>query len=186
MKMPLIKAIGVTTVMAVMVSGVTYAALQSQQIKFIGNTIQTASANLQLSQDNLSYSNSLSGYVFNNLVPGGASVPTNGYNFYLKNSGGTPLAIKFAVSSAPTNPDNVDLSKVNVILTYNNGPTQTFDLQNLIAASLTGGLTINAPSAINPGSTAPYNIKVSMATDAITGSSASIGNIDFAFTGIAG
>ena len=113
-------------------------------------------------------------------------MPTNGYNFYLKNSGGTPLAIKFAVSSVPTNPDNVDLSKVNVILTYNNGPTQTFELQSLIAASPTGGLTINSPSAINPSSTAPYNIKVSMATDAITGSSASIGNIDFAFTGIAG
>lgn len=186
MRMPVLKAIGVTTLMAVMVSGVTYAALQSQQIKLLGNTIQTASANLQLSQDNLSYSNNLSGYVFNNLVPGGSAVPTNGNNFYLKNSGGTPLAIKFAVSSVPTNPDNVDLSKVSVVLTYNNGPQQTFDLQSLIAANATGGLAINAPSAINPGSTAPYSIKVSMATDAISGSSASIGNIDFAFTGIAG
>src|SRR4051794_22881330 len=93
------RAIGVIAALIVIVSGVTFAALQSQQDTLTGNTIQTATANLQLSTDGTSYNNSHAGFDFTNIVPGGAAMPTAGYGFYLKNGGGTPLTLKLAVTS---------------------------------------------------------------------------------------
>src|SRR5438270_14076832 len=106
------RAVAVVAAVLIVVTGVTFAALQSQQIKLTGNTIQTATANLQVSLDGVNYASSQAGFNFTNLVPGGQPVPQSGYNLFLKNSGGTPLALKFAVSSTPSNPDNVDLGKV--------------------------------------------------------------------------
>jgi hypothetical protein len=176
------RAIGVIAVLIVIVSGVTFAALQSQQDTLTGNTIQTATANLQLSTDGTSYNNSHAGFDFTNIVPGGAAVPTAGYSFYLKNGGGTPLTLKLAITSTPTNPDGVDLSKVSVLLTTvgSGTPIQTFSLQSLLTnggVSLTGSLATSTAQQ--------YKLQVSMTTDAVSGSSASLGNIDFAFSGTA-
>ena len=134
----LLRAIGVVAAVAIIVSGVTFAALQSQQDTLTGNTIETATANLQLSTDGTAYADSYAGFDFNNIVPGGQAVPTTGYPFYLKNSGGTPLSLKMAVSSTPANPNSVDLSKVNVILTpvATGTSAQTFTLQSLITGFL--------------------------------------------------
>ncbi|HXE10222.1 MAG TPA: hypothetical protein VN554_02240, partial [Verrucomicrobiae bacterium] len=97
-----VRAISVIVAVLVMVGGVTFAALQSQQDTLAGNTVETATANLQLSTDGTTYGSSRSGFDFNNLVPGGQAVPAAGYSVYLKNNGGTPLALKMAVSSVPT------------------------------------------------------------------------------------
>ena len=91
------RTVGIAGAALVIVSGVTFAILQSQQIKLTGNTIQTATANLVLSPDGVNYSSSQTGFTFSNLVPGGSAMPTCGYTFYLKNTGGTPLALKFAL-----------------------------------------------------------------------------------------
>lgn len=179
-------AIGVLAAVSIVVTGVTFAALQSQQNLLTGNTIETATANLLLSVDGGNYSSAHAGFDFFNLVPGGQAVPQSGYNLYLKNNGGTPLALKLAVSSALSNPDGVDLSKVNIILTpVSGGSPQTFSLQSLIAANATGGTAITAPSELFVGNTTHFTLQVSMTSDAITGSSASLGNIDFAFSGLA-
>jgi hypothetical protein len=177
------RAIGVIAVLVVIVSGVTFAALQSQQDTLTGNTIQTATANLQLSTDGTSYNNSHAGFDFTNIVPGGAAVPTAGYGFYLKNGGGTPLTLKLAVTSTPTNPDSVDLSKVSVLLTTvgSGTPIQTFSLQSLLT---NGGVSLTGNS-LATGTAQQYKLQVSMTTDAVSGSSASLGNIDFAFSGTA-
>ena len=170
----------------VMASGVTYAALQSQQIKLTGNTIETATANLVVSTDGQFFASSKTGFAFNNLIPGGSPSPWDGYSMWLKNSGGTPLTLKLAVSSVPTNPNNVDLTKVNIILTpigANAGAPQTFNLESLISSNLTGGLALTSPVQLFVGNTQQFTIKASMAIDAITSTSASLGNIDFAFTG---
>lgn len=139
-----------------------------------------------MSTDGINYSNSHIGFDFNNIVPGGSAVPETGNPFYLKNAGGTPLAIKFKVSTTPSNPNNVDLSKVNIILTTVASGTsaQTFNLQSLIASSTTGGVAISGNN-LDIGATQLYKLQVSMAADALTGSSAILGNIDFAFTGYA-
>jgi hypothetical protein len=183
---PLTRAVGIVAAVMIIVGGVTFAALQSQQNVLAGNTIQTATANLQLSTDGTNYSDSHSGFDFNNIVPGGQAVPITGYPFYLKNGGGTPLALKFAVASVPTNPNNVDLSKVSVLLsTIGSGTAaQSFSLQMLMLASSSGGLAINGNNLAS-GAVQQYKLQVSMTSDAVTGSSASLGNIDFAFSGLA-
>lgn len=174
------------TLLVIFGSGVTYAVLQSLQNTLTGNTISTATANLQLSKDGTNFGNSSIGFDFNNIVPGGDPVPITGYPFYLRNAGGTPLALKIAVTSAPSNPDNVDLSKVNVILTTvaSGTPAQSFTLQSLIASANSGGLAILGNN-LGIGINQQYKLQVSMDSNAVTGSSASLSNIDFAFTGIA-
>jgi hypothetical protein len=184
--MALLRAVSVVAAVMVIISGVAFAALQSQQDTLTGNTVETATANLQLSTDGTSYSNSHAGFDFNNIVPGGQPVPTTGYAFYLKNSGGTPLSLKMAVSSTPVNPNSVDLNKVNVVLTpvATGTSAQTFTLQSLIAASSAGGLAVTSGNLAS-GASQQFKLQVSMAADAVSGSAASLGNIDFSFSGTA-
>jgi hypothetical protein len=158
-----------------------YAVLQTQD-SLTGNTISTATANLQISTDGVNYSTTKAGFDFGNIVPGGPAVPVAGYSFYLKNGGGTPVGLKLAVSSVPSNPGNVDLSKVNVILTTVGSGTspQSFPLQSLV-----GGSQAILPTALGAGDNQQYKLQASMAGDAVNGGAASIGNIDFTFTGTA-
>src|SRR5579884_853474 len=176
------RAVMVVGAVVAVVSGVTFAALQSQQNTLTGNTIETATANLQISKNDTNYTNTQSGFDFSGIVPGGSAVPVTGYPFYLKNSGQVKLALKMAVVSTPSNPNNVDLSKVNVVVTTmggNNLPTQTFSLQSLLN---NGGVDIGT---IDNNNSLQYKLQISMASDAVTGNSASLGGIDFAFTGVA-
>jgi hypothetical protein len=168
----LARIISITAALIILLTGVTFAALQSQQNVLVGNTISTATANLQLSTDGTTYGDSKTGFDFNNIIPGGSAVPSAGYSFYLKNAGGTP-----------TNPSSVDLSKVNVILTTvgsGTGP-QSFTLQSLLAP---GGVSV-ASASLASAAAQQYKLQVSMALDAVTSSSASLGNIDFNFSGTA-
>lgn len=182
----LTRVVGVVAAVMVVVSGVTFAALQSQQDMLVGNTIETGTANLQLSTEGINYSDKQAGFDFNNLIPGGPAVPTAGYSVYLKNVGGTPLALKMLVNSVVNNPANVDLSKVNVLLTTVGGGAgaQSFSLASLMAAAANGGLDIGGNN-LGPGTSQQYKLQVSMASDAVSGSSANIGNIDFVFSGLA-
>lgn len=182
----LARAVGVMAAVVIVVSGVTFAVLQSQQVKLAGNTVQTATANLQISADGTNYASSLPGFSFSGIVPGGSAVPQSGYAIFLRNTGNAPLSLKFAVSSTPSNPDGVDLSKVNIILTpTSTGIPQSFTLQSLVTSGSNGGTAITIPSSLFAGNTATFTLKASMDSDALSGSGASLGNIDFAFSGLA-
>jgi hypothetical protein len=180
------RSIITATLLTGLAGGATFAALQSQQDTLTGNIISTANANLGLSIDGTVYTSSSAGFEFDNIVPGGSAQPTTGYPFYLRNNGGTPLDIKFYVSSTPSNPSGVNLAKVNVVLTtVGSGQSpQSFSLQSLMDAKTTGGINVSA-AAINPGFNQQYKLQISMASDAVVQSSATLGNIDFAFTGTA-
>lgn len=175
----------VIIIIATLVSagGISWAALQSAPAKLTGNTIETATAGLQVSIDGANFASSLPGFDFNNLVPGGAAA--GNYTFTLKNTGGVAVNLRFAVSSEPSNPANVDLSKVNVVLTPANGSPQSFALQSLIDSNASGGLAITAPAQLFAGNRQLFTLQVSMASDAFSGGSASLTNIDFTFTGVA-
>lgn len=176
-----VKSVMVVAAVVAIVSGVTFAALQSQQDILTGNTIETATANLVVSKDDIHYANSQAGFDFSGLVPGGAAMPITGNSFYLKNSGQTRLTLKMAVSSVPSNPNNVDLSKVNVLLTtVGSGlPAQNFTLQQLMN---NGGVSF---ASLDNNNSMEYKLQVSMTSDALVGASAALGNIDFAFYGTA-
>lgn len=182
---PIVRTSIVLAMLLVLLTGVTFAALQSQT-KITSSNITTTTANMQISQDGTTYTSSVDGYNFGEIVPGGAYMPATGYPVYLKNAGGSGLSPKLAVSSTPTNPNNVDLTKVNVIMTSaQNGEVQTFSLQSLIDAHATGGLALTSLSVLFPGQSYRFNMQASMTKDAFVGSSASIGAIDFTLTGTA-
>ncbi len=185
----LARALVVVSSVGVLVTGVTFAALQSQQATLTGNSIQTATAGLLIgtaSATSTAYSSSHSGFSFQNVVPGGPAMPTDGNTFYLKNNGTSTLSLKLAVGSTPTNMANVDLAKVSIVLTrVDTGTTQTATLQSLVDGySSGGGFALTDPLA--PATTGTqYKISVSMAADAFTGTNATIGTLDFVFSGTA-
>lgn len=184
--LPFIRAGGIVASVAVIVSGVTFAALQSQQVKLTGNTIQTATANLLLSTDGLNYAATQPGFVFDAIVPGGPAVPVAGYPVFLKNAGGAPLALRLSVGSAPANLEILDLNKVHVILTpIAGGSVQNFTLQGLITATASGGQPILSPSQLPPGASAGYKLQVSMEGEALSGPGVTINGLDFSFGGTA-
>ena len=182
---PLVRVAVIVSVLLTLVSGVTYAALQSQS-KLTDSSIQTATANLLVGRDTSTLSNTSAGYAFNNLIPGGTLTPSGGYPVFLKNAGGTPLSLKFAVSSIPTNLNGVDLSKVTVHLNSTaSGQSQAFQLQALVDSYATGGSTITLVPVLFSDQTHPFTMQVSMAKDAFDGQTAAIGAIDFVITGTA-
>lgn len=181
---PVLRAVTVMGIVMLLVSGVTFAALQSQQAVLSGNTIESATADLKISIDGITYTSSHTGFDFPGVVPGGPAVPAAGNAIWLKNSGTTTSLVKLAVGTTPTNLSNVDLTKVSVIITHvPGGASQSFTLASLISAYSTGGsaLTDTLPSA----TAYQYKLQISMAADAFTGSGASLGNIDFVFIGAA-
>lgn len=157
--------------------GVAFALLQSRSV-LTGNTISTASANLLLSTDGVNYSQTVSGFNFENIVPGGYPAPENGYPIYLKNTGNTPLDLRLALENMLSNPGSADLNKINVALTDASGNTapRGFILQSLF----NGGMPIEGELA--PGATRQYKLQVLAAEDAEQGMT--IGNIDLVFNGI--
>lgn len=182
----LARLISAITAILVLIGGVTYASLQSQQIKLTGNTIQTTTANLQISPDGASYATSQTGFTFSNIVPGGQAMPQTGYTFYLKNSGGTPLALTLSIPTLIANTDNIDLDKVHVILTpKSGGQSQDFTLSSLTTDVNPNGVSITSPSLLPAGASQQYSLQVSMDADAVSGTSATLSNIDFAFRGTA-
>lgn len=173
---------------AVITGGVAFALLQSQA-KLTGNSIQTGTTGLLISQNDSNYNTSTTGYPFAGIIPGVQTSQTE--HFFLKNTGSTPLALKLSDTSVPANPANVDLSKVNVIITpyslttFMPGTPQSFSLQSLVDADVSGGLDIDYPAALAPGAKEEFNIQVSMDSDAVSGSGASLSNIDLSLTGVA-
>jgi len=185
---PLLRAVVIVATVGIVVTGVTFASLQAQPATLAGNTIQSATVGLTIgtaSATSTAYSSSHSGFSFTGVVPGGPASPVDGNTFYLKNTGSASLNLKLAISSTPTNTSSVDLAKVSVQLTrVDTGTTQTATLQSLVDGYPAGGLTLI--DSLAPASTGTqYKISVSMAADAFTGTSASIGSIDFIFSGTA-
>lgn len=167
-----------------LITGVTYAALTSQQAVLTGNTIESATASLAIGTDGTHFAGTQTGFDFAGVVPGGALVPVAGNSFYLQNSGTTGLIVKLAVSGTPVVTSGVDLSKVSVVITkVPGGTSQTFSLAALEAAYATGGLPLTDPLAT--GAINQYKLQVGMTADAFSGSSASIGALDLVFAGTA-
>lgn len=179
------RAVGVAAAIVVGVSGVTFAALQSQQAKLTGNIISTATANLQVSSNGVNFSNNEAGLNFTGIIPGGPAMPQPGYGVTLKNIGDAPLSLRLAISKSPSNLDNVDLTKVDIVLTPAGGTPQNLSLKALIDANSNGGLSLTTPTSLFPGNRLTFSVQVSMAADAVNAADAGLGNFDFAFSGVA-
>jgi hypothetical protein len=179
---PVARAVIIVSAVAVLATGVTYAALQSQAANLTGNSISTATADLRIGTSTSTFSNTRTGFSFGGIVPGAEPTPAEGNSFYLKNYGTAPMALKAAVSSVPTNASNVDLSKVYIIFNrVDTNATQKLSVASLVEANASGGILLT--DTLAGGVVAQYKTQVSMDNDAFSGQSASIGGIDLVFTG---
>ncbi|HEX5744452.1 MAG TPA: hypothetical protein VFX84_03335 [Candidatus Saccharimonadales bacterium] len=167
--------------------GVAFALLQSHA-SLTGNSVTTGTAGLLISPNDTNYSNTYAGFSFSGIVPGMQASQTE--HFLLKNTGTTPLAIRFGVTSTPANPSGIDLSKVHVMLapysteTYMPTTPLDFTLQSLVEAG-DAGVAVEYPSMLSVGMKEEYNVRIAMDADAVDGNSASLSGIDFGFTGVA-
>ena len=177
----LLRAALVVAVLAALVTGVTFAALQSQQATLTGNSIQSATADLRIGTSQSTFDASRSGFTFKDIVPGGAAVPADGNTFYLKNYGTATLKLKLNLGSTPVNTANVDLDKVRLVLSRVDTASadQTVTLKELKE----DGLVITDP--INAATIGHYKLRAMMDNDAYQGTGAAISGIDLVFSGTA-
>jgi len=178
---PLLRAMAVVGVVGVLATGVTFAALQSQQASLTGNTIQSATADLRIGTTASTFDASRNGFAFKDIVPGGSAMPADGFSLYLKNYGTAPLNLKMVVGGTTTNTSNADLSKVKLLISRadNENGSQTASLQSLSAS----GLALTDPIA--PGAVVQYKLRAAMDEDAFSGTAAVLGGIDLVFSGAA-
>lgn len=173
-------------VVGVIVGGVTFAVLQSQAAIMRGNTIMTATTGMQVSREDVTYSDTVDGYVFGALIPGGQATPSSGYPVYLKNTSSTKLEPRMSVPGPVTNPGNINLSKVRVIITpASGGAEQSVALADLIASNATGGVPLTGFGKIFGNAKISFTLKVALDADAYSGSGAAIDNFSFNFSGVA-
>jgi hypothetical protein len=186
--LPLARTIAVLSAVGIITTAVTFAALQSSGNALTGNTIQTATASLLISTTGIagSFQQSVPGFNFTGLVPGGAAQPgANNDIVYLQNSGTAGLKLRLSVPTAPVVTGTVDLGKVLVQLTPPNlgqgyaPATQAIPLSDLIA-----GTVMLDNATLNIGAVTNYHVQVAMNADAVSGNSASITGLDLSFSGI--
>lgn len=185
--MPLVRAIGILSAVGIVTSVITFAALQSTGNALTGNSIETATANLQLSNDGQNFSDSVPGFDFANIIPGGAAQPQTPYEVTVKNVGTTNLLLTVSTPTAPTVNGIDDLSKVHVLITpytmvYGAYPVITASLADLTdgAVPLTWGTD---SSMVRIGTSMKFRLQVAMDADAVNGSSGSVTNLDLSFSG---
>lgn len=181
---PLMRAITVISSVAVLATGVTFAALQSQPASLTGNSIKTATAGLQIGTSESSFASTRTGFVFGSVIPGATASPADGNSFWLKNTGTPALALRVGISSVPTNTGNVDLTKTHIVLTrVDTNTTQKLSVAALVAGGTTAPVALTGNLA--GGAVAQYKAQVSMDADAFSGQSADITGIDLVFSGTA-
>ncbi len=180
---PLARALIILSLVAIITTGASFAALQSQTASLTGNIIESTTADLRIGTSQSSFAASRAGFDFKDVVPGGSAVPADGNTFYLKNYGSANLALKVGIGTAPSNLNNVNLGKVFLVFSRvdTNGAEQTLSLKSLIDGYSSGGVSLN--DVIAGGVIAQYKIRVSMDSDAFSGSGATISGIDLVFSG---
>jgi len=176
------RAAGVISAVVVLMTGVTYAALQSPQATLTNSTISSATADLRIGTSATSFSSTRVGFNFVDLIPGGIAAPVDGNIFYLKNYGNANLGLHISIGSIPVNLSNVDLTKVSFVITRQDTSTaQTFTVKALVDSYINGGLSFT--DSLSGSVVAEYKLQAIMSADAFTGQNAQISDLDLVFTG---
>jgi len=176
------RAVGVISAVVVLMTGVTYAALQSPQATLTNSTISSATADLRIGTSATSFASTRIGFNFVDLIPGGLAAPVDGNIFYLKNYGNAKLGLHISIGSIPVNLSNVDLTKVSFVMTrLDTSTVQTFTVKTLVDSYINGGLSLT--DSLSGSVVAEYKLQAIMSADAFTGQTAQISDLDLVFTG---
>ncbi len=180
---PVLRATGVIGTVAALVTGVTFAALSSSAT-LTANTIASATADLQVSTDNISFGVSKPGFAFNGAVPGGAASPNK--TFYLKNNGTSNLNLSLVLPALPTwtvlPSGSVTDTLVSLNITCTSGLSGAFSLTDNINHLFNVGSVVTG-GPLQPTDTATCTANVSMGAGAFTGTGATSSNFVLTFTG---
>lgn len=184
---PVVRAVLVVGAVAALVTGVTFAALDSDAT-LTNNRVESATAGLQVdnTDDATNPAGSTDvGFAFTGLVPG-AEYLSPGHHFSLKNTGDTELRVKVKVSGG-TLDGAIDKSKIYFQfedLDNDSAPAnpKEYTLEELETAGqwLPG---VSGADDLEVGGARNFEVKVRLGADAITGDSASFDGFTFTFTG---
>lgn len=172
---PLARAIGTFGAVAALATGITFAAFSSS-VTLTNSQFSTATADLKI-WDGDSYESTATGFNFTNVVPGVETAP---FTFWLKNFGGVPLDVTSVSDNAAIHNGISDPSQVEVKVTNVTSPeTTTFALSTLwdVTPDDWPGNQLDA------GEEDQYTITVKINNAAVSGSSASLTNLNLTFTG---
>ena len=183
----LLRSVGVICAVMVVASGVTFAALQTQNVVLEGNRITSATANLLIGNGDGQFLSTTPGFAFDNVEPGGPPMPVNGNILHLRNSGTSDLRLKLALNpNALHNPNSVNLAKVSVVITprSDGAVPHQFSLAALQTA-YTSNTAVPLDITLPAGQDGEYSLQVVMAADAVGSitSSVSIYGLDMLFSG---
>ncbi len=186
---PVVRAVLVIGGVAALVTGVTFAALDSSSASLTGNTVASATAELTVSTDNSVFGASRPGFSFADVVPGGDPAPAAGKEFWLKNTGAVTLALTATVPTLPTPvPADLDYSKVHVIVTdpgadgLLDGTNDTQVLDTTMSALGAGEVPLAGTLAPAPPNK-KFFVQVSMDPGTFSGTNATIGAFSLVFNG---
>jgi len=184
---PLVRAIGVFSAVAVIVGGVTFAAISSS-VTLTGNTFSTANADLKI-WNGSEYTDTSTGFTVNNLVPGQFSDPNF---FYFRNDSGTPLDLTAEVTGNPTTTGVANKDVTLQFKSYAPGcvdNTKEYTLAELKDATpdelpcnpLASGATGNSGVQNTEG-----NYSVAFKVDNVNKNGATVSGLNLRFTGMVG
>ncbi len=179
---PMTRAVMVIASVAALVTGVTFAALQSQAT-LTDSTVNTATAGLTL-WDGDSFESTAPGFTVTGLVPGVGTAPLP---FYFKNSG-VALNLTAHVPATPTSSGFTGWENLKVTIKDDNDNAVTnTTMQALLAGEVPingGPLSSGAQGDSNtPSTEGNFTAKFDIEPTSITGSSASVGAFNIIFTG---
>ncbi len=182
---PLTRAITIITAAIVLLTGITFAAMQSQNAVLQGNSITSATANLLIGDSAGNYAASVAGFSFSNVEPGSYQ-PSTGGIFTLRNAGTSTLQLHIGLNPTHfTNQNNANLDRIFIGITpVTGGARQEFSLANLIAAYNAGSysdLNLRLPG----DSDQQFKLQVFIGTDAVASSAQqlTLTGIDLVFNG---
>lgn len=119
----LVRAYSIVAVLAVILGGVTFAALRSQNNYVTGSRMTSASADLKIAkQFNGVYADTVPGFDFLNVAPGGVAMPRNGNDLYFRNTGTEYMDLQLNISPERLlNANGVALDKAHIVITNDLG-----------------------------------------------------------------
>ncbi len=183
----LTRAIGVITAVGVLVTGVTFAALQSQNATLQGSRITSATANLTIADGLGGFAATANGFAFDNVEPGGSPMPLGGNTLTLRNNGTSKLALRMSMNpSTFVTAQGANLDHIFIVLNpAGGGPRQVLSLGTLMTAYANGTPT-DLEYTLPAGQIAQFTIQAQMSNDAVpsTQSGVTLSGIDLIFSGI--
>lgn len=182
-----VRASAILSAVMVLIAGVTFAALRSQNNVISGSRLTSASANLYLSkQAEGGYANTIPGYDFLNIVPGGQPGPSSGNDLYLRNSGSTDLNLGVTLNPARLSLSNgASAARTRLLVVDGEGDSQfaSYTIDELVNAYYSGS---PLPLNLVAGKQSTIHLRLRMQLEdagSDTTQEQSIDNMDFIFSG---